>query len=132
MGLRTAVEDFTATTLACLAGPLRRLEYIAQLRDENGDDYQHWGMSRVHGVDAAQAAIAQAHSAVLLAVLRAPLSQLFIECRRGEEGIPPSMSKLPKLLPHDLGGGSELHLKSVLAALASLARVAERPTREAA
>jgi hypothetical protein len=132
MGLRSAVEDFTSTTLACLTGPLRRLEYIAQLRNENGD-YEHWGMSRVHGLAAAQSGITQAHSDVLRMVLRTPLSQLFEECRRGDDGIPPpGDSSLRQLLPEDLSGGSELHLKSILIALQSLADAAERPHREAA
>jgi hypothetical protein len=131
MGLRTAFDDFMQTTVCSLRGTLRRFDYVSRLRDPNGK-YGHWGMAQEHGDEAAQAAMAQAHSTVFLDVLRTPVPELFKEFREGGQNHTPEFETLQELLPENLGGGSALHLKSVLTALQSLARAAVRRHREAA
>jgi hypothetical protein len=56
----TAREDFEQNTLNSVPGTLGKLEYLAQLREENGR-YFHWGLARLHGDEAAGATLEQVH-----------------------------------------------------------------------
>ncbi|MGI9103836.1 MAG: hypothetical protein ACR2IF_15460 [Terriglobales bacterium] len=114
---------------------LGRLGYVAGLR--RGEHYSHWGLSRVHGEQAAGDAIAQAHTAIWLDVLRTPLPELFAQM----QGVSPEERQdlLRELderwndaVPQDLSGGVPAHLSSVLEALAALSRAAQAPVRRAA
>lgn len=129
MPSRSAFADFMSTTLAAVPDRWNKLLYVSGLRDSEGR-YCHWGLAKMHGEKAVQQALASAHRAVFLEVLRTPLPELFRDacqsalnrqqetqaymeelCRRGAD-----------LLPADLGGGSQAHFNSVLRALSSLAR----------
>jgi len=46
MTLKSAFEDLSRTTLKAIAGCLRKLEYLAGLR-ERERDYLHWGFRRI-------------------------------------------------------------------------------------
>jgi hypothetical protein len=75
MTLKSALQDVRETTLAAVSGLLGKLFYLACLRREDGG-YQHWGMARIHGPEAAARALKTAHGEVLAGVLRAPLTSL--------------------------------------------------------
>jgi hypothetical protein len=127
MPLFSALEDLQATTLKAIAGSLRRLEYLARLRDEDGT-YKHWGLARVYGESRARRALADAHRAQLSSILSTPIRSLEKDVRESSEeaGLAPKTyleglsSSTAQLLPPHPGAGSGRHLSSVLHALASL------------
>ena len=132
-------EDLQKTTLKAIGGSLRRLEYLAHLRDKEGG-YSHWGLSRVYGDLRAKRALADAHRAQLSLILATPLRNLEKDVRRSsdEAGLAPGvyLEKLSRsafqLLPPNPGAGSARHLSSMLHALSSLLKArgpgANRPT----
>jgi hypothetical protein len=127
MALKSALEDLLETTLARVAGSLGKIEYVASLRDNASGGYSHWGLSRAHGQQAAQQALAEAHRLLFFKLLRTPLRDL-------RDDVMVSRGKLPitaveyverlrgqtALLPPDPGGGSARHFNSVLHALSFL------------
>jgi hypothetical protein len=128
MTLRSALEDLSETTLAGVAGIAGKIEYVASLRDATSGCYSHWGLTRAYGDAAAQDALAEAHRLLFLRLLRTPLRTLRddvmvssreLQMTAGEyvEGL---RSRLPALLPADLGGGSARHFSSVLETLSIL------------
>ena len=129
MTLQSALEDLQETTLKAISGPLRRLEYVAHLRDRAGD-YSHWGLNRVYGRDGAAKALTQAHRAVLSQVLSTPLRNLVGDAEQaggtpglaGREFLEKLAVEGKQLLPVAPEAGSERHLTSVLHALSSLLR----------
>jgi hypothetical protein len=136
MVLRSALEDFTETTLAMMAGVLAKLRYLAGLYRQVNGPYIHWGLSRTHGEAAAQQAISDSHREIFLRVLRTPLRQLRqdIQISSASSGMaePELLHELSArekdLLPLDLGGGSPRHFNSVLQALLALtSRPAKTP-----
>src|SRR4051812_39428453 len=76
MRFRSAREDLYETTLRAFNGVLARIEYLAGLRQPSGR-YEHWGMARVHGEPAVEAALQEAHVQTMNAVLRKPLAELY-------------------------------------------------------
>src|SRR5205807_3879862 len=60
MTLKSAFEDLSRTTLEALNGCLRRLEYLAGLKESRGE-YSHWGFSKVYGEQPARKALTAAH-----------------------------------------------------------------------
>ena len=128
MTLKSALDDVLDVTLTAVSGIVGKLEYLSGLR-ETSHSYSHWGLSRVYGDGAAQQALAEAHSAFFLATLRTSLRTLRddaeLSSREGQkpadEYVEDLRSRLPSLLPSDLGGGSARHFSSVLHALSSLA-----------
>jgi len=126
--LNSAADDFSHTTLAAVSGTLGKLQYLAGLRQVNGD-YFHWGLARRHGEAGASVAIAQAHTDLFLHVLRTPLQVLWDEaqglaqdqCTERTEYMSRLMEKGDLLVPAQLEGGARRHFNSVLLALCSLA-----------
>jgi len=137
--LDSPAEDFSKTTLAAVAGTLGKLQYIAGLRQGNGE-YFHWGMTRMHGEASASLAIAQAHTGLFLTLLRTPLRALWEEAgvlaREQGADVGEYLRKLTEagdaLIPLHLQGGGRHHFNSVLLALGSLARAEERRAGQAA
>ncbi len=133
MPLLSAQEDLQETTLKAISGFLRRLEYVAGLRDKEGN-CTHWGLVRVYGEGASNRALAEVHSQELSRVLSTPIRNLETDVQKSSEhaGIPESeyLERLSRssarLLPPAPGAGSGRHLNSVLQALSSL-RKARRP-----
>jgi hypothetical protein len=129
MTMLSAWDDLRENTLRVIAGSLRRLEYLAQLRDGNGG-YSHWGLTRVHGEQRAATALADTHRRELSKVLSTPIRDLeqdaeesSREAGKAEGEYLQSLSEgCPKLLPPDPGAGSGRHFSSVLHALSSLQR----------
>jgi hypothetical protein len=122
--LFSTLDDFSRTTLAGVPGWFGKLDYLAGLRDEAGR-YQHWGVTRVYGEEAAQQAIGQAHRDVFLQILRMPLRDLLKDLPQAEaarrQGLATYLEDLKRrcdqLTPSDLGGGSQRHLSSVIDSL---------------
>ena len=123
----SALDDLQKTTLKAITGDLRRLEYVAGLRDPAGN-YKHWGLARVYGELRSKSALADAHRALLSNILSTPIRNLERDVRESSEeaGLPPGryLEKLSTssshLLPPDPGAGSSRHLSSLLHALSSL------------
>jgi hypothetical protein len=70
----TPLEDLESRTLLAIPGVLRKLAYVIALR--RGGRYHHWGLGLIHGVKAAESALAETHSQLLLKVLRLGLGEL--------------------------------------------------------
>jgi len=75
MRLKSALEDFEANTLRAVPGLLGRLSYVGRLHDGNGT-YEHWGLAKVYGDEAARSAIRTSHRGLLSEVLKKPLAVL--------------------------------------------------------
>lgn len=129
MTFLSAYEDFVNGTLAALPSPLARLRYLASLRSADGV-YEHWGMTRIYGRDMAQVAMARAHTAVVLELLRLPMRDVFRQLKEeaGRVALPAAqyfadLSAMgPALQPQKLGGGSARHFNATLVALSKLAK----------
>ena len=134
MTLVSALEDLHETTLRAVNGCLRKLAYVARLR-QGGGTYNHWGLVRVYGESVAEKALGQAHRELLSDVLSTPLRNLEEDTKRSSEGegISPKVyvdqlsGENSKLLPASPGAGSQRHLSSMLHALSSLL-AARKPT----
>src|SRR6059058_1435485 len=79
MTLKSALEDVLDTTLAAVSGIIGKLEYIAGLRD-GSKKYTHWGFQRLHGEEATEQALAEAHLLLFLFDLRAFVGLLKEDC----------------------------------------------------
>jgi len=129
MTLFSAQEDLQENTLKAIRGFLRRLEYVAGLRNKEGK-CEHWGLVRVYGESASNRALAEVHSRELSRVLSTPIRNLEQDLRLSSEHAGTSeqeyLERLSQrsvhLLPPSPGAGSGRHLNSVLHALASLQR----------
>lgn len=128
--LNSPAEDFSKTTLASVSGTLGKLQYLAGLRQGNGN-YFHWGMARRHGEANANLAIAQAHTDLFLATLQMPIRKLWEEAQSVAEDQSASIQeymgrlieKREALIPSALRGGARRHFNSVLLGLCCLAGV---------
>ena len=127
--LRSVKEDLQASTLRAVSGLLGKLRYFAALRQQDGS-YQHWGLSRVHGEEAAQKALAEAHRRLVSIILQTPLRKLVQDL---DESCTPNQSSMDFLeglqnqesesLPKDPSAGYRRHLSSVLRALSALTKI---------
>ncbi|HLW84669.1 MAG TPA: hypothetical protein VKR60_05595 [Candidatus Sulfotelmatobacter sp.] len=136
MTLKSALQDVRETTLAAVSGLLGKLLYLASLRRVDGA-HQHWGMALVHGPDAAERALKQAHGEVLAGVLRAPLASLTedLEETSRDQGVPPEKCVVEMrgqftnlVLAERRDSPEATHLSSVLTALSHLEQNRERAT----
>jgi hypothetical protein len=137
MSRHSALEDLRATTLKAVTGTLRKLEYLAGLRNREGT-YLHWGLARIHGELAASRALEQEHRLVITKILSTPLQGLVSDAEKSSElaGVAPPvylqrLLQQEGLLPPEPGGGSERHLSSVLQALWHLTRARPDATHPA-
>ena len=118
MSFFCATDDFCNRTLAAIEGSVRKLTYIAGLRTDEGN-YRHWGLERLHGPDAAHAAMADSHSKAWLKILRSPLPELLAECQQMEvKEREDLLSQLQNIAPPDKPcGGEARHFSSIVLAL---------------
>ena len=127
MTLKSVKEDLQGSTLRAVSGLLGRLEYFTSLRQEDGS-YSHWGLSRVHGEEAAQRALAEAHQENVSLILRTPMRNLLDDAQQSSVQIGTDQARFlqaledRKTLPKDPGAGSRRHLSSVLRALSALVK----------
>src|SRR5437879_3046603 len=84
----TAFEDFMLNSVGAVPGKLAKLRFVAGLK-RDGRQYQHWGLSRAHGAEAAQRALRAAHEQLLANLLQTRAHEL--------EGDVVPMAKLPAL-----------------------------------
>lgn len=127
--LKSVKEDLQASTLRAVSGLLGKLEYFTSLRQQDGS-YSHWGLSRVHGEEAAQRALAEAHQESVSQILRTPLRNLVDDAQQAsnQNGMdqPCFLQRLEdhkdQTLPRNPSAGSRRHLSSVLRALSALVR----------
>ena len=127
MRLKSALEDFEANTLGAVPGLLGRLSYVGGLRDGKGTGtgrYEHWGLARVYGDDAAQTAIRASHRVLLSEVLKKPLAVLLkdVPASCANEHLTESefLAALAQSSPKPLSPAARAHLGSVLSALSAL------------
>ena len=133
MTFRSPFDDFVLNSLAAIGGLFGKLDYVAGLRQGNGD-YSHWGLARVHGENAAHQAALEAHRLLFSRVLSTPLAHLLedlvvsqSEGSQEVEGYLQYLSeRLPALTPLEAGNGPVLHFNSVLHAVSALARARTR------
>ncbi len=123
MRLKSALEDFEKNTLGAVRGVLAKLSYVGRLHDGKGK-YEHWGLARVYGEDAAQRALGASHREVLSEVLKKPLPALLHDvrtsCSDAELTEEEFLESLKQPLPKPLSSAARAHLKSVLSALSAL------------
>lgn len=136
MSLLPPLDDFVTRTLGAIPGLLARIEYVSSLKKEGR--YEHWGLTRVHGVRAAQTAIGDAHKMLIAEVLQTPLRVLAEDnaasCAAQGLEMRTYLEKLETrhmtLLPDPRErAASELHFNSVLRALSVLAQAQLPATR---
>jgi len=127
MRLKSAREDFEANTLGAVPGLLGRLSYVGGLHDGKGTGngrYEHWGLTRVYGDDAAQSAIRASHRVLLSEVLKKPLAVLLNDvpasCANEHLTEKEFLASLTQSLPKPLSPAALAHLRSVLSALSAL------------
>jgi hypothetical protein len=129
MNLFSPSEDLAVRTLKHVHGTVRRLFYLATLRDKDGN-YRHWGMARVFGDEASTLAAQEAHREVLNEMLRKPLEELWRELASAEanqgEQVRSQIEELAAsgrlVVPPGCSEAAECHLSSVLHALRELAQ----------
>ena len=123
MRLKSASEDFEANTLGAVPGLLGRLSYVGRLHDGEGT-YEHWGLAKVYGEDAAQCAIRASHRALLSEVLKKPLAVLLKDvpesCSNEHLTEREFLASLTHCPPKPLSPAALAHLRSVLSALSAL------------
>jgi hypothetical protein len=132
MRLKSAIEDFEANTLGAVSGLLSRLSYVGRLHDGKGTHggtgrYEHWGLAKVYGDEAAQRAIGASHRAVLSEVLRKPLASLLNDMPAScanehltEREFLATLAEANSSLPKPLSRAALAHLRAVLSALSAL------------
>jgi len=126
---RSPFEDVRERTLGTLTGVWAKLSYLAGLRGDDGR-YHHWGLSRTHGDEPSQKALALAHSEVYLQVLRTPIRALDQEwCSQERSGEFMYVENLQSFYPADTSGGSARHLSSLLLAARLLSADRQASTR---
>jgi len=123
MRLKSALEDFKANSLGAVPGLLGRLSYVGRLRDGSGR-YEHWGLAKVYGDDAAQCAIRASHRVLLSEVLKKPLAVLLNDvpasCANEHLTERDFLASLTESPPKPLSPAALAHLRSVLSALSAL------------
>jgi hypothetical protein len=123
MRLKSALEDFERNTLGAVPGLLGRLSYVGRLHDGEGT-YEHWGLAKVYGDEAAKCAIRASHRVLLSEVLKKPLAVLLNDVQASccnehltEREFLASLTHCP---PKPLSPAALAHLRSVLSALSAL------------
>lgn len=129
MTLKSVKEDLQGRTLQAVAGLLGKLDYFASLRQDDGS-YSHWGLSRVHGENAAQQALGEAHRNLVSLILQTPLRKLRddVEESSAQKNVGQAHfleeleNREARSVPGEPVAGLRRHLSSVLHALSALAR----------
>lgn len=137
MKILSAAEDFERVSLSRFQRILEKLFYVSGLRKSQGA-YEHWGLAKVYGKDAAIEAIAAAHGQAFAEYLSTPLQKLSDEVAASaaseglaqEEYLSKLESKREQMLPEVKSCGSERHADAVLLALKKLARAAHSSDRQ--
>lgn len=130
MTLLSAHQDFVTRTLVAFDTGMKRLRYIAGLRNKEGK-YEHWGLAHTHGDGPAQAAMRRAHQEAVLELLRTPVRELFRqEALSAKAAV--ALTKDEQLLPKNTSEAAAAHFSSMVLALSALARVRAKSTHRVA
>jgi hypothetical protein len=123
--MKKSISDrLSENALSALPGPLARLEYMAKLRNADGQ-YSHWGLSKMYGEADVSRDIAETHQSVLSEVLSAPFPDLEQELQMKDSGALHMRSlstNLALLMPPLPSDGCKQHLQLVLFVLSCLAQ----------
>ena len=123
MRLKSAFEDFEANTLGVVPGLLARFSYVGRLHDGKGS-YDHWGLAKVYGDEAAQKAMRASHRALLSEVLKKPLAVLVNDvlatCSNEQVTEKEFLAMLAESSPKPLSPAARAHLEAVVSALSAL------------
>jgi hypothetical protein len=128
----SAKEDFQERTLKKVAGKLRALTFCAAQRIGERE-YEHWGLAREYGKEAASDALRATHNEVFSELLRAPMQELAGELRNSvssepitEEWARQLVEKRDALVPAGVQKESARHFEYVAYVLTSIAASADR------
>lgn len=129
MSVFSVAEDFSYYTLKAVPGLWGKVRYVSGLRQQDGR-YEHWGLARKYGTDAAQSAIVDAHHSLLMQVLRMPLVELLKETEEAASQENISFNDYVRqlaaegegLLPASVPEITARHFMTVLQSLSSLAQ----------
>ena len=85
MPLLSANRDFLKS-LNAVSGLWNKLYYLANLRED--ESYEHWGLIKIHGEDAAREAMQEVHRVLVTETLRRTIPELVDDLNRfcQEEG----------------------------------------------
>jgi hypothetical protein len=136
MARLSTFEDFLKRTLNALQGIWRKLDYLSELRTPDGE-YEHWGLSRVHGELAARSVLAETHSFLYTQLLRTPIQELIEDLELDVDGESAEVlggriaGRRMQMIPKAAPGIAPRHFNSVVLAVSLLSREqrsASRPT----
>jgi hypothetical protein len=123
--LLKASEDFKRRTLGALPTLLEKLAYICAIQTSEGR-YEHWGLSRVFGADAAQKAILEAHAETAVELARSPLREIYKDMLEIMDGpLGQDVMKPESFVLKTPANGDELlsaHLRLIQDSVAALAQ----------
>lgn len=126
--LLTAYEDFLERTLAHVPGTLGKVFLLSEM-SSGSREYEHWGLTRTFGEEAAEEVMREEHIKVFLGELATPLRELWSELLSKAEAEDVCVQEYSKMLkqasarlPFDLAGGSRQHHHYIFMSLALLAQ----------
>lgn len=130
----SAEEDLWRRTLQQIPTAMGKLAYLARLRNSETDRYEHFGLSAVFGVEAAEAAMRSSHLDLLEQWLSLPLDEQRADLQEYLESLPQSFSRsvsswlrtkpyVQFLPPQRSPAQQELYMANVLLFLRSFSRV---------
>jgi hypothetical protein len=129
-------EDFVVNTLAAIPSCIEKLNFMLNIREENGE-FVHWGLERMHGSQSTRAALREAYRSVVRDVLSTPVQDLWneVDVLRGDVDGQSNYEYFRKareavLVPVPNGQADELHLRFILDGLL-LAAKGRRASRNA-
>jgi hypothetical protein len=118
-------EDLMKRTLNAVQGMWRKLDYLAELRKGDGE-YEHWGLSRVHGEVEAGRILAETHSSLYMQLLRTPIEELAadLEFDDDDESAAVLVQRIAirrkQMIPSFAPGAAPRHFNSVVLAVSLL------------
>jgi hypothetical protein len=127
MKLLSAYEDFVSRTLSKIPNALDRLRFIADMRKEG--QYEHWGLTKEYGRDAAQSGIGEAHADSFETVLTTPIPEL--EASEKAPTAETGQTDISKMLPSDLRGGTKKHFSWIVKVISMLNQTRRASNRDA-
>lgn len=119
---KTPGDRLQENALKLLPGPLARLQYMADLRGDDGQ-YSHWGLARMYTESELQRGLDETHNRVLTDVLCCPLFELEREMRTAGPAAASASAlskKFKALMPQVPCDANKQHLKLVLFVLSCL------------
>lgn len=138
MSIFSVEEDFSRNTLAAVPTLWGRLHYVSSLLQQDGR-YEHWGLARKFGQEAAERAIRSAHRELMFEVLRTPIRELVSETKKAaghfgfseKEFVEMLAARVDSLMPQEIVGGPARHFRTVLTGISFLVQDCTGANRQA-